>query len=415
MAGVREKMSKTDKKVASVLPKTYGELHSVTAAAYRIKASSPDASFTSIVSKELARQIGTTPRTVEWIRKNGMCLDSIVPRPSTLPHAGQGAIAQHFVPMGDILAPAPMLHIMDRDVLRITASDNVETFQLLLNYCFGHGESSLLLCPITNALLVNHCSTRKGECGKDGPNAEYRWASGWDPTTEKWLELTLDELAQQTRRGLSMEIVATRDIKEGEEVFIDYGREWEDAWDKHVANWKPPVSDSFKSYVSPTELNEKGGPLEMLVSEELSLTVEHPNLFTGCIFWESKFDKNPPHWDSDWEDLDDNTILKRYSTDDGAKYVRDYEDAHDGAYWPCSVIWSENDSGSTYTVRILASEHGSKSWHKNKGPRFVTNYPRESIRYFNKPFKSDQHLSGAFRHHIEIRDDMIPEQWKDRQ
>jgi hypothetical protein len=39
-------------------------------------------------------------------------------------------------------------------------------------------------------------------------------------------------------------------------------------------------------------------------------------------------------------------------------------------------------------------------------------YPPASVRYFTKPYKSDQHLPGAFRHPIEIRDDLFPEQWK---
>jgi hypothetical protein len=68
--------------------------------------------------------------------------------------------------------------------------------QLLLNYCFGHDESSLLLCPITNAILINHCSDRTKECGEDGPNAEYRWDTEWDRDTKRWLEMTLHEIAE---------------------------------------------------------------------------------------------------------------------------------------------------------------------------------------------------------------------------
>lgn len=404
--------SSSNEKAASVMPTSYEQLN-------HVMTTSPSQNSIKKLAKHLAREIGTSPRSVDWIRGNGLCVDNIVPRPSKLPHAGQGAIAQRFVPKGDVVMPAPLLHILDRELLRLTGDNSKETYQLLLNYCFGHTRSSLLLCPITNAMLINHCSTRKRECGKDGPNAEYQWASGWDSgKTERWLDMSFEELAQKTWRGLSMDIVATRDIEEGEEVFIDYGREWEEAWEKHVANWKPPVDSTFQSYVSPTELNEKEGPFEMLVSGDLREKVDHPNLFTGCIFWETNFDEES-RWsitDLNWEQLDNITLLERFASNDGAEYFGDYEDQHDGSYWPCSVIRSEDDDGSTYTVRILGPTRGHShkpTWYKNRLPRFITKYPRESIRYFNGPYKSDQHVPGAFRHHIEIRNDIFPEQWKD--
>jgi len=37
-----------------------------------------------------------------------------------------------------------------------------------------------------------------------------------------------------------MEVIATRDIQPHEEVLMDYGAEWEEAWDEHVMNFQPP-------------------------------------------------------------------------------------------------------------------------------------------------------------------------------
>jgi hypothetical protein len=88
---------------------------------------------------------------------------------------------------------------------------------LLYNYCFGHADSSLMLCPMTGALLINHCSMRTKECGPDGPNAVVRWSSGWDSTTEEWRSKTIDEIDNKFGRLLALEIVATRDIAPGEE------------------------------------------------------------------------------------------------------------------------------------------------------------------------------------------------------
>jgi len=48
---------------------------------------------------------------------------------------------------------------------------------------------------------------------------------------EKTPEVLKDTLE---KIGLSFEYVALRDIEEGEEIFMDYGEEWEDAWEQHV-------------------------------------------------------------------------------------------------------------------------------------------------------------------------------------
>ena len=100
-------------------------------------------------------------------------------------------------------------------------------WQLILNYCIGHEHSSLLLCPNTNAALINHCSERdpaNHPCGRAGrPNAKFQWAD-WDKVSNEWLTKTIDEMETERGQGLSLEAVAIGDIEEGEEVFVDYGK-----------------------------------------------------------------------------------------------------------------------------------------------------------------------------------------------
>jgi len=192
----------------------------------------------STVATQLAkRTVNTTQHSVEWVQQNGLCMDNIIPGKSTLPLAGQGAFAARFLSKGSLIAPAPLIQIPDRKSIQmyelvesedgksfVRKNDTPIGYQLIMNYCFGHEDSRLLLCPQTNVILINHCSTRKtgeGECGTKGPNAKVQWAGSWDPRSTEWLQKSLADIDQATvdgMRGLSLQFVATRDILPGEEV-----------------------------------------------------------------------------------------------------------------------------------------------------------------------------------------------------
>ncbi|KAI2497405.1 hypothetical protein MHU86_17116 [Fragilaria crotonensis] len=105
----------------------------------------------------------------------------------------------------------------------------------------------MLLCPyglLTG--LINHART---------PNVKLRWS---DPKrsahSPEWLNKTVEEFAEVKFSVLSMELVAIRDIEPDEEVVLDYGEEWEAAWNAHVASWSPVKGASSHELAS--ELNE---------------------------------------------------------------------------------------------------------------------------------------------------------------
>mmetsp|Transcript_22881 Transcript_22881/g.63643 ORF Transcript_22881/g.63643 Transcript_22881/m.63643 type:complete len:746 (+) Transcript_22881:95-2332(+) len=397
-----------------------------------------------VLQRRLAREYGTTARTPEWIEQNGLCIEHLVPGPSTLPQAGQGAIAQHTLSKGEIIVPVPLLHVSDKRVLNMTDSDGhfTDWQQLLVNYCFSHDESSLMLCPTTNAILINHCSERMKNCPTfDGkPNAAYQWAGeNWDPRTQIWLNKTIDELAQQQERLLALEIVATQDIQPGDEVFMDYGPEWEAAWRHHMQHWKSPpiISDTEKTdnddsipsaakdsaYFSVSEANRNDTvPLPQLVSNSIREEKDHPHIFTACLYWPTKLDHDPVFHNTqgvDFDAMDDIELVNRYG-DNGSFYRGDYSQQGDGSYWPCSVLFQENNTHSEegdgeiqYLVRISQHHlHNSQPWDENELPRFLYHYPRASIRYFVKPYESDVFLKDAFRHPIHVPSKLWPEQWR---
>lgn len=170
-------------------------------------------------------------RSIDWIVENGKCLDSrFEMRSSSIPKAGLGAFATQHIAKGEMIIPATLVHVGDKEVLnmynrtinpktgevmkrplvkdpetgRFTMQEDKSIGkQMLMNYCFGHDESSVLLCPTTAAVVMNHCSTRtksKGQCSsKHGENAGYRWPEDWSPETKEWLQLSYEELSQVSR------------------------------------------------------------------------------------------------------------------------------------------------------------------------------------------------------------------------
>uniref|UniRef100_A0A7S4AB37 SET domain-containing protein n=1 Tax=Pseudo-nitzschia australis TaxID=44445 RepID=A0A7S4AB37_9STRA len=184
-----------------------------------------DRQFRKEFLRSLARGV-LAPRDTDWIRKNGICLEHLIPKTSTLPNAGLGAFSQYGVRKGEIVVPAPVLQTVHKEILTlyerdVNVAEDPEKYKigtgLLNNYCFGHSESSMLLCPLTSAMLVNHCSLRSQACGPKGPNAVVRWSSGWDEASHEWRNKSLEEIEEKFGRILSLEVVATRKISPGEE------------------------------------------------------------------------------------------------------------------------------------------------------------------------------------------------------
>ncbi len=184
--------------------------------------------------KRIVAKNSLVSRNVDWIKTNGICMEKIRPGPSTIVGAGRGAFAQLPIKAGEVIAPAPLLNVAKKaSLLTYESKDDRDNgisngHQLLLNYCFGHKDVDLILCPQTNGILINHCSTRDtaNQCndGK-GPNAIARWAGDWDPTTAQWLEKSVNEIRRSTAsglRGLSLEFIALRDISPGEEVSLEF-------------------------------------------------------------------------------------------------------------------------------------------------------------------------------------------------
>lgn len=340
-------------------------------------------------------------RSIEWLEQNGRCLDNIRPDLSTIRQAGRGAFATREIKKGSVIAPLPLVHLR-REHMHIYGSDDYgdpranvwrEGTQLLMNYCYGHPESSLLFYPYSPVVnYVNHNLTHY--------NAEFQWSDL--PNNKKdWLERTPDDLDSEDHAGLIMDMVATRDIDAGEEIFLNYGSQWERAWKLFVEEWNPSEHD--KHYTSSTELNENYLWLKTEQEEDTDpyeiKNVE--DLILSCFFKlpeSSETEASPlkymwkrsPFLFLSADDLHTCRVIDRQS-----KY-EDITDRQD----------SIRRDAILYTVELVFDDEESDVV-------LVEGVPRHAIRFFEGEYLTDDFLRSAFRHEIHLPDAMIPKAWRD--
>jgi len=321
---------------------------------------------TSVVRTFIRQQ---SIRTLEWLEKHGRCQDHIKPGRSTIKQAGRGAFANRQLPVGTIVGYAPLVHIgYYGDEILTVDYDNGERQQkdLIINYSFGHRNSTVIITPYGGMVnYINHDKKRA--------NVKLRWPLGemvahkpdWLTKDVPFLRDTVDKI------GLSFEYIALRDIKEGEEIFMDYGNEWEEAWKDHVANWAPP--EGAQDYLHTSEWAED----EVLRTEkEVETNPYPPNFITMCH-------------DS-----------YRVGEDGHYEWIRPLRTGPERFY--CTVTGRSDGEHPVYTVDLQLSEEESIE---------VRNVEREGIFLYDEAFSDDWHLPGVFRHPIAIPDDIMPASW----
>jgi SET domain len=97
---------------------------------------------------------------------------------------------------------------------------NVRPFQIATKYCWKHPESQALLCPYGAGVnFINHNQTLT--------NIRVQWAPhGEAGNDSSVLQQSLETLFQGRKTRLAFDFIAARDIKEGEELYLDYGKDW---------------------------------------------------------------------------------------------------------------------------------------------------------------------------------------------
>ena len=405
----------------------------------------------------------TMKRDPQWLQEHGTCADAVRIGRSTLPNqqAGHGAFANTRFQEGQVIMGAPLIHIKDKAIFDTyfkhstqdkfyeeTPEDDQEFHksledldfdeyeketihkydlnigyqktgeQLLLNYVFGHRDSTMMLSPYGPGVqLINHNQTLA--------NCKLQWA---DPKRSnhhpELLEKSVDYINNEFPLGsvLGLEIVATKDIAPNQELFLDYGDEWEQAWQKHVKEWKP--TKGADQYVSAIDLNTlpqyankpipnwHGGkndpsPFPRMVRLTMS------NAWRDSQLRDKKGDDSITE-NVMWESYDYEPVVGIYRTGliQGTTEDKSSSSEADNSLYTV-IVKAPNDNLSDEDMekaKEAAEEEGTDLPTSQRIK--VTNVPRRALKFEDLAYTQDQFLENAFREYIRIPDEIFPEAWK---
>jgi hypothetical protein len=262
---------------------------------------------------------------------------------------------------------------------------------MMLNYCYGHPQSTLLLCPYgSNIGYINHNKTRA--------NVKIQWAQdGITRHNQSWLEnKTLKELEFEYQIGLAFDYVATKDIQEGDELFLDYGDDFEEALKKHMERWQPP-KDQTKGYI-PAEIFDRQMANSSLHTEDEQKAEPYPenvelHCHGGLVYGYLKPDMGYGTWETREKGFPCR-ILERYPN-------------------PTAEDDSEKNKFLYKVEMKLPLEEVGRQFRRDAFNYFQkSDVKREAIKFFNRAYTTDFFLPNTFRKEIGIPDEMFPPQWK---
>lgn len=361
-------------------------------------------------------------RSQKWFDKYALCVDYLEVKPSTIEHAGRGAFAKRSFKKGDVITPVPLVPVPTEELFHIynpieVINNGVKEiefdtsrpigFQQILNYAFGHPESTLHLLPTSPMVsFINHASTR-GVGIQPRANAYLVWSDHDTIYNDHSLhDLPVSEWTIAEVPSIMMTLKATRSIQSGEEIFIDYGPDWERAWNSYLENWQKRFSNStspkWPHKASDTMALYKDLPFP--VNVQIGMKPYADGIVSACFLMESPIDTpdGQPNRNSQGNDI---LVWQGPQSSDGHRAfglnVCDLIDRKP-LYDKDNVIFSYN-----YTVLTrLKDQTDSQNLVQ------VENVPHHAVTLLDRPYSSDIHTEGAFRHWIGIEDRVFPQAWR---
>jgi hypothetical protein len=355
--------------------------------------------------REVASRLQPTQSTkqlnipVERLEQEGVCIDNLAVGTSTVPGIGRGAFSKRAVGAGDVITPTQTVHfdrsqmeIVDQGIgagglpptatraHQIIFKETVFHHQLMLNYCFGHPNSTVLLIPVAPGVnFINHHRKKA--------NAFIDWSTEIE-SDKSFFEMDPNLLVNvAARRSLVLDIVAMRDIQPGEEIFLDYGDLWVAAWEKHVREWIPAEDEDYVDAATYNSLHA-GEPIKTVL--EQSFDPYPQNLQTVCYYMAT-------------ESMEGKTEVD--FTPDNYNCLR-----------PCTVTKrSEDETGAVeYTATIFPIANNMVNPYCLHIPMEgipVNKLPVYTVRLMDAHYTTDQHMRQSFRHEIGVPEDLYPARW----
>jgi hypothetical protein len=149
---------------------------------------------------------------------------------------GRGLFANRAFQKGERITVAPVA-VLDKKWVDLVSRASPSLIQ---NYCLWDGKAAIVLLPMSTMVMMNHAPSHVTEEGGEGvkANTEMRWFS-WrrsetaeDARHRVFSMKNVPALVQSPMVPLDIEIYATRDIEQGEELLMDYGEAWEQRWNR---------------------------------------------------------------------------------------------------------------------------------------------------------------------------------------
>jgi SET domain len=326
-----------------------------------------------------------------------VCLDqNLIVQTSTL--QGHGLFAKRLLSANTTILASPVLPI-HRNELEMDNIQGIPTSaqQLILNYCYGHASSDLLWLPY--GPLINYLNH------SPQPNAKLRWHDKLDTHNEnntharqqhhhpELFALSANVVAKIHGKSLTLDVVATRPILPGEEVTIDYGQAWTEAWDEYgkIKQAKSAIAHprvSAEHYNLQHSAEGYRTQLEQLV---------HPypdNLELFCFY-------------SLQQEFDDKNIHRHVVTFD--------PDMDHDCFRPCQILERLQDIQQDYYYTVQLSERDDDRIVSHcildNHDEIWTRVPQRAIRLVDRPYTTPVFSPDAPRQEIGLPFDMIPAAW----
>lgn len=169
----------------------------------------------------------------EELKTVGHCLSHVMIFDSDIPLAGKGLFAYKNFKKGDIVDISPVL------ILRKHEIESISNESIIMNYVITAQNVDVMLLPLGLSAAINHNSENLSNLQMEW----YEWSTNHVNDLSRYSNI--EDLLKSDFSPLDISFRAKRDISYGEELTINYGVEWIEAWALYLAsNYHQQPNDS---------------------------------------------------------------------------------------------------------------------------------------------------------------------------